>query len=427
VTEEDGEQFSYYFHIPRDSDDLKRRSRLIEVSTVEGATLVVLIKEIGSDAIFAMTRVLSRRAEDADLSARLTRFLARCRSEDWSLAVAQTDVKGSRASGPSGQTDPDLYVRVVSRSSDGIVVRGAKAHTSCAPYVDRIIVLPGRSMSEGDEEWSLAFSVSVNAPNLKLYASDFLSGTGDEFTHPISARHRMVETLTVFDDVLIPWADVFFVDRPDLATETALGFVEFHRFTAVSYKLPLLDAMVGAGLAVARANGTDGAGHVRDKLTWLVGYAESVRGLCHLAALRSDVEGGVACPDVLTTNLAKWVFARDFHGAVERLQDLAGGLLVTGPGGRDWRAQEVRPVLEKYLAAAWPGQDRIAVMNLISELTTRSYGGYQAVLAMQAEGSVEAEKIALWRAYEPTRALRYAQTLGGWQEDAGGHHAGLGR
>ena len=172
------------------------------------------------------------------------------------------------------------------------------------------------------------------------------------------------------------------VDR--IARATALTFVEFHRFTAVSYKLPLLEAMVGAAIVMAKANGIDRAGHVRDKLIWLGGYAETVRGLTELAALRCKLENGVAYPDVFTTNMAKWTFAREFHQAIETLQELAGGLLVTGPGGMDWNSPDIRPVLEKYLPGAWPADRRMAIMNLISDLTTRLYGGYQAVLAIHA-------------------------------------------
>ena len=176
-----------------------------------------------------------------------------CRDRDLALAVAQTDVKGDRSKRPSEQKDPDLYVRVVEKRNDGIVVRGAKVHTSCAPYVDEVIVLPSRTMGPGEEAWSVAFAIPVASPGLHLYASDFLHGTDDPFTRPISTSHKMIETLTVFDNVFVPWERVFFVDRPDLAGAAALTFVEFHRFTAVSYKLPLLDALVGAGISIAQA------------------------------------------------------------------------------------------------------------------------------------------------------------------------------
>lgn len=413
--EEDGEEFSAYYRIPRDARDLASRSNLIETATTEGATLVILIKEIGTDALFALRRVLSRGGM-AEGRARLDAFYERCRREDLALGVAQTDVKGDRSKRPSEQEDPDLYVRVVEERSDGIVVRGAKAHTSYAPCVDELIVLPSRSMGTGDEAWSMAFAIPVATPGLRLYTSDFLHGTEDPWARPISTTHKMVETLTVFDDVFVPWERVFFHNRPDLAGATALTFVEFHRFTAVSYKLPLVDALVGAGIAAARANGIERAGHVRDKLTWLAGYAETVRGLTELAAQRCGVEAGIAYPDVFTTNLAKWTFARDFHHALDVVQDLAGGLLVTGPSGMDWNSMEIRPVLDKYLRGAWPADRRMAVLNLISDITARAYGGYQAVLAIHAEGSLEAEKLAMLRAYDSDRALSLAMRLAGLQE-----------
>jgi aromatic ring hydroxylase len=385
---------------------------LIETGTALGATLVLLVKEIGTDALFALMRLLAHSGETQGLE-RVRSLYRKYRDGDLALAVAQTDAKGDRSKRPSEQLDPDLHVRVVEKRADGVIVRGAKVHTSCSPYVDELIILPSRSMGAGDEPWAVAFAVPVASRGLRLYASDFLHGTDDPFTRPISTNHKMIETLTVFDDVFVPWERVFFHDRPDLAGAAALGFVEYHRFTAVSYKLPLLDALVGAAIAIAQANGIERAGHVREKLTWLGGYAETVRGLVELAALRCDVQDGFACPHVFTTNLAKWTFARDFHRAIEIVQDLAGGLLVTGPSGADWNSGEVRPLLEKYLRAAWPADRRLAMLNLISELTTRLYGGYQAVLAVHAEGSLEAEKMAMFRSYDPKRALGLAMRLAG--------------
>jgi 4-hydroxybutyryl-CoA dehydratase/vinylacetyl-CoA-Delta-isomerase len=417
VCQEDGQAYSAYYRIPREAGHLLARSKLIETATTEGATLVLLIKEIGTDALFALRRVLARGQHEEGLK-KLESFYRWCRERDLSLAVAQTDVKGDRSKRPAEQADPDLYVRVVEKRADGVIVRGAKAHTSCAPYVDEMIVLPSRTMAAGDEPWAFAFAIPVNTAGIKMYASDFLHGTNEPFTRPISTKHKMIETLTVFDNVFVPWERVFFHERPDLATGAALTFVEFHRFTAVSYKLPILDALVGAAIAMTRANGIERAGHVREKFTWLAGYAETVRGLIELAAMRCEVEAGVAYPHVFTTNMAKWTFARDFHRALEVVQDLAGGLLVTGPGDADWESAEVRPVLEKYLRGAWSADRRLAIMNLISELTTRLYAGYQAVLAIHAEGSIEAEKLAMFRAYDPERALALAMRLAGLEKKA---------
>jgi 4-hydroxybutyryl-CoA dehydratase / vinylacetyl-CoA-Delta-isomerase len=402
---------SPYYAIPRSAADLRARSALIEESTRRGRTLVVLIKEIGTDALFALHRVTHGTAAYA----RGESYFEHCRDRDLALAVAQTDVKGDRGKLPSAQGDPDLYVRIVDRNEDGIVVRGAKLHTSYAATVDELIVIPTRSVAAGEEDWAVAFAVPVATPGLKLFCSDFLHGTDDPFTQPISSGRKMIETLTVFEDVFVPWERVFLAGDVDRAGPLALGFVEYHRMTAVSYKLPLLDALVGLGFELAAANGIAGASHVRDKLTWLIAYAESIRTLIGAACDRGGVDDStsIAFPDPLLTNIAKWAFARDYYAAVERVIDLAGGLLVTGLGGADWAADQVRPYMEKYFAAAAPAEERLALVNLASELLARGYAGYQGVLAVHAEGSLEAEKLMVYRAYDSGPARAYARELAG--------------
>jgi 4-hydroxybutyryl-CoA dehydratase/vinylacetyl-CoA-Delta-isomerase len=405
------EGFSTFYHLPRGAADLRRRSELIELATTHGATLVTLVKEIGTDALFALHRV----THGTETYGRVTDYFRHCRGNDLALAVAQTDAKGDRSKTPSQQDDPDVYVRVVDRRPDGIVVRGAKVHTSHAPNVDELIVIPTRALAEREEDWAVAFAVPVATPGLKLFCSDYLHADDDPWTHPISSRHKMIETLTVFDDVFVPWERVFVDGDRAAGGELALTFVEYHRFTAVSYKLPLVDTLVGLAAALAEANGIARASHVRDKLISLIAYAETVRALTHLAAERAGVDEATALayPDPLTTNIAKWTFARDYQAAVGHVIDIAGGLPVTGPGAADWSSDDVRPYLEKYFAAAAPAAERLALVNLASDLLARDYAGYQTVLAIHAEGSLEAEKLMIRRSYDPARAVALARQLAG--------------
>jgi len=409
ATDPEAGDYSAYYRIPRSGDDLLARSRLIETVTGLGGTMVTLIKEIGSDALFALQRVL----EGKELE-RARAFSRHCRDGDLAVAVAQTDVKGDRSLAPHAQADPDLYVRVVEENADGIVVRGAKCHTSISANAHEIIVLPTRAMGPEDADYAVAFAVPANAAGLSMYVSSYAAGDRNSFEFPLSSRYKMLETLTVFDDVFVPWDRVFMCRQPEKAGLLALTFVEYHRFTAVSYKLPLVDALAGSAALIAQMNGVLKAGHIRDKLTQLIIYAETVRGLTELAAQRFRVgEHDIAYPDPLTTNMAKYTFATRYHEMLEYVQDCAGGLLVTGPGGEDWDSPDVRPVLEKYYRAAGSAEDRLRVMHLVSDLTARDFGGYHAVLAVHAEGSIEAEKMQIFRAYDSTRALAYARRLAG--------------
>jgi aromatic ring hydroxylase len=414
---------SRYYVPPQGAEDLLARSRLIEEATRLGGTLVVLIKEIGTDALFGLSIVCAEmdRRLGTDYLARVKTFHERCAEGDLALAVAQTDVKGDRSLGPAeqgAQGHPDAYLRIVERRPDGIVVRGCKAHTSVSTNANEIIVLPTRAMGEADADYAVAFAVPADAPGLTMIASPHGGSVAEKnaFEHPVSARHKMMETLTVFEDVFVPQERVFLAGEWQFAGPLALTFVEFHRFTAVSYKLPLVDALVGTALLLAEYNGVARAGHVRDKLAWLIAYAEGLRALTETAARRCRVHPpGIAAPDPLTVNTAKLHFATNYHQAVARLQDIAGGLLVTYPAEEDLRSPELGPLVRRYLGGKL-GVDveaRLRALNLAADLTASDFGGYQEVLAVHAEGSIEAEKLTILRNYDARRGMAYARRLAG--------------
>lgn len=410
------EPYSRYYHLPRNAEDLLQRSRLIAASTREGATLVVLIKEIGTDALFALHIVAEEMAKrgKAEYKERIQNYYKMCRDRDYGVAVAQSDVKGDRSLGPQAQEHPDYYVRIVEERKDGIVVRGAKVHTSVSTNTDEVIVLPTRAMRPDDKAYAVAFALPIATKGLKLITSSYGGFKKDPFEFPISAKHKMMETLTVFEDVFVPWERVFLCGETEAAGLMALTFVKFHRFTAVSYKLPLLELLAGAARAIAEYNGVENAGHIREKLTELAAYHATVQGLIIAAAHQHTMlPPGIAVPNTLLTNVAKYQFASNYHQAVQIVQDISGGLLVTGPSVEDWRSEATGPYLRKYLGGkkGVPTEHRLRMLNLISDLTASDFGGYQEVLAVHAEGSLEAEKLQTYREYDFNAAAAYAREL----------------
>lgn len=409
--------YSRYYHLPASADDLLKRSALIERATALGGTLVVLIKEIGSDALFALRVLASRmdRERGTDYLARVEKFHRHCRDNDLAVAVAQTDAKGDRGKPPRQQAHPDYYVRVAAQDDEGVTLRGAKVHTSVSTNAHEIIVLPTRSMGEGDAAYAVACAVPANAPGLTMLASGYGGRKGPAFENPISSGHKMMETLTVFDDVKVPWERVFLNGEAEMAGPLAKTFVEFHRFTAVSYKLPLVDLLTGASHLMAEYNGVLRANHVRDKLARLISYAQICRGMTREAARECRMVEGVAVPNAELINVAKLHFAEGYHQALARAQDIAGGLLVTGPSAEDLEDPALAALIDKYLGAApaASAEERLRLMNLIAEITASDFAGYQAVLAIHAEGSVEAEKMTIWREHEVGPAVAFAKRLAG--------------
>ncbi len=414
----EGGLMSRYFKLPACADDLLARRALIELSTRAGRGVVLLLKEIGTDFCFAMTVVAPRvdAANGTRYQERIAAYLAHARTGDLTIAVAQTDVKGDRSRRPSEQPHPDYYVRIVERRADGIVIRGAKAHTTNTPFANEVIVLPTRALGEADAAYAVACAVPANAKGLTMIASPFGGGGGSAFHQPVSARHHLVDTVTIFDDVFVPWERVFLAGEWRAAGDLANTFVQFHRFTAISYKAPMLDLLVGAADLIADYNGIRRASHVVEKLTRLIAYSETVQALTEMAAIRCRITGnGVAVPDVTLTNIAKAHFAENYHEAVRDLQDLAGGLLVTGPHEADLAHPELGPALRHYLGgrAGVDGEMRLKAMNLIRDLTASDFGGYNEILTIHAEGSLQAQQITIARDYDLAPARAFAEEIAG--------------
>ncbi len=413
----DGERYSALFKPPQNAQDLLARTAVIEEATRQGRTLVTLVKEIGTDCLFGLRMVAAEM--DAKLgtsyAARVQAMYRHCRDNDLAMAVAQTDVKGDRSLGPSGQAHRDYYVRIVEEREDGVVVRGAKVHTSVTPNVNELFVIPTRQLGEADADYAVAFAIPVNTEGVRLISSGYGAHRDSAFDYPISAQHKMMETLTVFDDVFVPNDRIFMKGEWQFAGPLARTFVEFHRYTAISYKLPLVDLLCGAAHQIAEYNGIERASHVRDKLTWLITYAETLRALTEHAAQKGAMHpAGLFVPNTMLVNMAKLHFAENLHKAMGIVQDLAGGLLVTGPAEADLRHPELGHLLQHYLGGKGvEAEPRLRLLNLISDLTTTDFGGYQAVLAIHAEGSIEAEKITILREYDSARTKADARWAAG--------------
>ena len=86
------------------------------------------------DAINAIDSVTFEMDRDnaSNYHERFRAYLRFIQDNDLVVDGAMTDPKGDRSRRPSQQVDPDMYLRVARQSSDGIFIRGAKAHQTGA-------------------------------------------------------------------------------------------------------------------------------------------------------------------------------------------------------------------------------------------------------------------------------------------------------
>lgn len=407
------------FYVPPTSKEaLLERSRLIDKTTKRSLAMFNICKVIGSDALFALrivTKALDRK-KGTDYFQRVEAFHKKVLNGDLTTATAQTDVKGDRSKRPSLQKDPDLYVRVKERRPDGIIVSGAKVHITQAPVADEIFVIPSRMLSLQECDYGLAFAVNPSSPGLRMICRPILEREPlkDPMEGPRVYSHALVEALIIFEDVFIPNERVFLLDEPEAAGKLALQFALWHRFSAVSYRSAMADAIVAMAAEIARANGILDKSHIRRNIVNLIQFAEIQRMAAKLAAFEGvlDEATGIVCPNPLDVNVGKLYSNARYLDALQSLIDCAGGLAATAPSVEDFRNPSLKPLVLKYLqgSSEVSPERRFRLFLLIREHVSL-LGGLESVTMVHAEGSVEASVIELMRTYDFKGAQELLETL----------------
>ncbi len=420
--EEDGDRYLFLWKQPTTAEELVRRRDVYITCMRWGAAM----SGMGPDALAAAGVVAARM--DKQLGTHYTDavedYRKHLKAADPAITGAITDVKGNRGMRPSAQLQhKDFYVRVVDRQKDGIVVRGAKMHISATPTANELIVSPCRAHREEDKDYAVVFATPVNAKGITLLTSPgYFEETGEEaeWNWPASGRGAGVsECMIVFDDVFVPWNRVFMCGEWQFSRDIAWMFGVFHRLFGSCHKVISTEQDAGIAALMAEYNGIDRYPHIQEKLAWLAMHAVLIDVMSKAGCEHPDIfpDIGLAAPNLMYTNIAKYIFANDQHETSKIVADIAGGLASTVFSYKDWKNPEERPYIEKYLAGkdGIPTEHRLKAVRLVKDLIGHGHDG----AFIHTEGSLAAQKMAMfaaadWEKYKAT-AKRIAR-IPGWKE-----------
>jgi 4-hydroxybutyryl-CoA dehydratase / vinylacetyl-CoA-Delta-isomerase len=405
---ESGDRAHQVFQIPRSEDDLIKRVRMMdEMSIVGGVTGVMMALMSVKDAVAEV---------NPQYAANIERLYHHVRDNDLRAAEVITDPKGDRSRRAHEQDDPDLYVRIVDRTDEGIIVRGAKLHISAASLVHELVVMPTKGMRQDETDYAVSFSVPVNTPGVKIINRSFAPAHLNEFDYPASAHHSMPEGFVVFDDVLVPWDRVFLAGETQLASKLAQSLGLWERTGGLVASVIESRMFVGLAAQVSEMQGKDRDPIVQNTIAELICYAEMLRMSLDFACSHFETTPtGMVHPNALAVNAAKYYYAANYHNAVKHLQDLSGGLVVTLPTEADLRNEESGRYIRKYLHTK-QGVDvetRMRVYNLIRDITADALGGWRLVVALQAGGGLSAQRTMMNRIYDLAAAKALALAAAG--------------
>ena len=379
---------------------------------------------VGMDAFNSLYSVTFEvdAAHGTEYHRRLVDFISDIQRRNLVVGGAMTDPKGDRSTGPSGQGDAYLYLRVVYRDDRGVVRRGAKAHQTGCINSHWIIVMPTIRLRPEDEDWAVVAAIPVDDPGLSFVCGRQSCDTRALDGGAIDAGNACFggqEALILVDDVFVPWERVFMCGETEFAAPLVERFTAYHRRSYVC-KTGVGDVLIGAAAAIADYNGCGRASHIKDKLVEMTHLNETIYS-AGIGSSHESIErpAGNWEPDDLIANVCKQNVTRFPYELARLAQYLAGGLIATCPSDKDLASPETGPLLDKYLVGrrGATAEMRMRILRLIENLTLgRNAVGY-LVESLHGAGSPQAQRIQIARQMEIETKVGLAKRLAGIDDE----------
>ena len=409
-----GEKINRFNNIHRDTTDLIKKVKLQRLmgQRTAGCFQRCVIMDMAN--AFYSTCYEIDEAHGTDYFERFKEYIIRCQREDLIVAGALTDPKGDRSCRiGSDEQDKDLYLHVVERREDGVVVRGAKGHITGATNAHEIVALPTQALVPGQEDYAIAFHMPLDAPGITMIVGRQSCDTRKyEEGADIDLGNRTyggVEALTVFDDVFVPNENIFLNGEVEFAGMLVERFAGYHRNSYGGCKSGVGDVAIGAASLIAQYNGTEKASHIKDKLVEMTQLNEQLYA-CGIAssAEGSPTKAGNYMVDLLIANVCKLNVTRYPYEIVRLMEDVAGGIMVTAPSEADLASEEVGEYVKKYLVGhGVDAENRLRALRLCENLALGTAAVGYRTESMHGAGSPEAQKIMIRRqgGFEMKKAL----------------------
>lgn len=399
-----GKKINRFGHLHQSNEDLIKKVKMQRLMGQKTATCFQ--RCVGMDAFNAIysTTYEIDKAHGTHYHDNFVKYLTYVQENDLTIDGAMTDPKGDRGLSPSQQADQDLYLHIVEKREDGIVVRGAKAHQTGSINSHEHLIMPTVAMKEADKAYAVSFAVPSDADGLYMILGRQSCDTRKlEENAEIdlgNAKFGGQEALVVFDDVFVPWDKVFLCEEYEFSGMMVERFAGYHRQSYGGCKVGVGDVLIGAAALAADYNGAAKASHIKDKLIEMTHLNETLY-CCGIAcsAEGHKTDAGNYEINLLLANVCKQNVTRFPYEICRLAEDIAGGLMVTMPSAKDFASDEIGDVCEKYFkgVASVPTEHRMRILRLIENLCLGTAAVGYRTESMHGAGSPQAQRIMIAR------------------------------
>lgn len=407
-----GEVVNRFSHLHQSTDDLRKKVKMQRLLGQKTASCFQ--RCVGMDAFnaeYSTTYDIDKKY-GTEYHKRFTDYLKFVQENDLTIDGAMTDPKGDRSKTPSAQEDSDMFLRIVEKRPDGIVVRGAKCHQTGSINSHEHLVMPTISMKEEDKAFAVSFAIPSDAEGIyMIYGRQSCDTRKLEDGADVDLGNKNFggqEALVVFDDVFVPNERIFMCEEWDFAGVLVERFAGYHRQSYGGCKVGVGDVIIGAAALAADYNGANKASHIKDKLIEMTHLNETLY-CCGIACSAEGypTEAGNYQIDMLLANICKQNVTRFPYEIVRLAEDIAGGLMVTMPSEKDFKSdlkvgkngETIGDICNKYFkgSPAATTEERMRVLRFIENVALGTAAVGYRTESMHGAGSPQAQRIMIAR------------------------------
>ncbi|TCP29440.1 4-hydroxyphenylacetate 3-monooxygenase [Scopulibacillus darangshiensis] len=399
----DGDAICRAYQLPKKKEDLTAIRRYVETVLDD---LGGVVYRVGDETIGEMWSLYDAQDKlneiDPTYADNIRHHVDRVARRDLFHVSANTDPKGDRSKLIEGK-DGGTLLHVASENDKGIVVRGAKFETAAA-YAHQAFVKPTISnwTNEKMDPFACGFICDMGSPGLKHICRSSLGKGRDPENYPMSTQFDELDTLLVFDDVLIPWENVLFhrsIESAQYIRNT------LHRYSAFNYVLRLLrraDLLIGTALLNVEQTGLTKIPAVKEKLAQLISYREGINA--HLTAAVAEAEkspGGLMMPNQSLLYTGRIYALSNFPAMAHLTRELVGGQLAISPDAETVADPKVKDYIDKYYSVGgWRSEDRTKLLYFARDLLNSSYAGHKITFELFAQSPPFAQYLAAYNSFD---------------------------
>ena len=423
-----GRKINRFTHLHQSTDDLIKKVKMQRLLGQKTASCFQRCVGMDSfNAVFSTTYEVDE-AHGTHYHENFKNFLTMVQDQDLTVDGAMTDPKGDRSKAPHAQEDPDMYVHVVERREDGIVVCGAKCHQTGSINSHWHIFMPTISMGPDDKDWAVSFACPTDAEGMyMIYGRQSCDTRKMEKDADIDLGNKAFggqEALVVLDHVFIPNEYIFLNGEYEFAGMMVERFAGYHRQSYGGCKVGVGDVVIGATALAAEFNGVEKASAVKDKLIEMTHLKRDPLLLRHrLSSQGVQTKAGNYQIDLLLANVCKQNVTRFPYEIVRLAEDVAGGLMVTMPSEADFKSdtvvgrsgETIGDICNKFFKArsGVSTEDRQRVMRFLENICLGAAAVGYRTESMHGACSPQAQRIMISRQCDMEGKKKMARAISG--------------